>query len=100
VRFPDLHEVILTRGDVQGAERSVRSRIFVRENCVLVHPGDCHQKASTQTGKEACILQLLEWEGEGVFAWLEQMADCLSIELVEQKRRMIQMLTERRTGWT
>ncbi len=90
-----MHEVILTRGDVQGADVNVKARIFVRENCVLVHPGGCHLQAASAGGKRECILHLLEWEGESVFAWLDGMTEWLSYELIGQKRRMIQILSGR-----
>ena len=67
----DLHEVILTRGDVQGLEESLRNNIFVAENCALVHTGACHQKAHTREGQLACVLSILEFHNfEDVLAWL------------------------------
>lgn len=58
---PDMHEVIITRGDIQGAPH-LAPLIMVRENCVLIHQR-CHWKANTKTGMRRCIRHLLAREG-------------------------------------
>lgn len=63
----DMHEAILTRGDALGIDID----IMVRENCCLVHPGACHQKAQTFEGRVLCIQNLLLYEGLNVLRWLE-----------------------------
>lgn len=72
----DLHEAILTRGNVQGVKTpTVRDFIYDRRNCVLVHPGKCHQIAQTRPGRVLCCRHLVQEEGkEEIIAWLEQIA--------------------------
>ena len=68
---PDMHESILTRGDVQGMSLENRHKIFVKENSVLVHHGDCHIEAATREGRKKCIRHLIEFEGrEAITNWL------------------------------
>ena len=68
----DLHEIIITRGDIRGNEH-LRPLIHVRENCALVHPGGCHIKAATKEGQTKAIKHLIYWEGiEVIQAWLEK----------------------------
>ena len=64
----------MTRGDVQGLPQDIQLTIYTKENCVLVHPGQCHIEAATKEGQRKCVLQLLEFEGaEAVGAWLSSM---------------------------
>lgn len=65
----EMHEAILTRGDVQKSVY-LKKYIHVRENCVLLHV-KCHLEAATKTGQIRCIEHLLKHEGDRVLAWLE-----------------------------
>jgi hypothetical protein len=38
VEFPDMHEAIITRGRARGTGLAELGLLYVRENCVLVHP--------------------------------------------------------------
>jgi hypothetical protein len=74
VEFPDMHEVIITRGQARGTRLAELGLLYVRENCVLVHPSICHVLvAPTREGQAKCIRYLLEHEGYSkIKAWLEQ----------------------------
>jgi hypothetical protein len=68
-----MHEVLLSRGDVQGSADEVKAAIHVAENCVLVHPG-CHQHADEIGPKALCARNLLLFEGYSHIAkWLTAM---------------------------
>jgi hypothetical protein len=74
----DMHEVFLTRGDVQGCSDEVKEMIMVPQNCVLVHTIECHVKAADLVGKVLCARQLLVHEGYGVIKnWLAHMEAAL-----------------------
>lgn len=62
----DMHEALVTRGD-NLSERD----IYTRENCALVHHGDCHIAAGTKSGQRKVAAHLVEWEGrEAIENWL------------------------------
>jgi hypothetical protein len=74
----DMHEAILTRGDVQGCRPEVQDAIMVRQNCVLVHHEKCHELAATDWGQLKCLQHLILFEGFGaIFTWLNQMDELL-----------------------
>jgi hypothetical protein len=82
----DMHEVFLTRGDVMKASEEVRVKIYVKENCVLVHHGKCHEQAATQIGKARCVQSLLWFEGYAdILAWLIRMHDLLRSDQAVQE---------------
>src|SRR3972149_8129978 len=91
---PDMHEVFLTRGDIQGREDLVHL-IMEEFNCVLVHPGTCHQEAVTKEGQARCIAHLLVWQGfySEVF-WLTSMAELFKSPVVENTLRLFQLVVE------
>jgi hypothetical protein len=74
----EMHEVFLTRGDVQMAPSIVREAIHAAENCVLVHPA-CHSNAqSAARAKELCAAQLITFEGyRAIKAWLLELEGLL-----------------------
>jgi hypothetical protein len=85
VRMPDMHEVIITRGDVQGSSVVHQLKIFVRENCVLVHPGKC-------------ILHLVEKEGLIVILqYLAEMEGVLPRELLNEAINLVQHVNQNST---
>lgn len=69
-----LHEAIITRGDVQGADPEFRLLIHVRYNCVLVHNYWCHDVAGGEEHKIACVRQIIKFEGKRKVAeWIEDL---------------------------
>ncbi len=72
-----MHEVFLTRGDAMGIpDEEDRYQIYDPCNCVLVHHGDCHIAAGSETGKAKCARQILHYEGAaGVYAFLDSMKE-------------------------
>jgi hypothetical protein len=69
---PDMHEAIITRGDAMKSNLQDHPRLYVAENCVLVHPGRCHSDAATRRGQDLCIRNLLKYTSlERINAWLE-----------------------------
>jgi hypothetical protein len=71
----DLHEAILTRGDIPKKKQTL---IMVAENCVLVHRDLCHKGAATLHGQVRCISHLIKHEGmEKIETWL----NCVALEL-------------------
>ena len=93
LRFPDMHEVILTRGDVQKMPDEVKEKIYVRENCVLVHTR-CHQQAATENGQRKCIEHLLKHEGYSkIIEWLESLKGLFtSGGLIDEAQYLVQRI--------
>ncbi len=95
VQTPDMHEAILSRGDVQGLHLAHQMKIFARENCVLVHPGKCHIEAAAKEGTRQCVLQLLEKEGSmAILQWLTHMGILLPQELLNKAINLVQLVDE------
>lgn len=94
---PDMHEAIITRGNVQG-NFLLEELINTEENCVLTHPGGknlgtCHQLAHTREGREKCIMHILKYVPVAqVLQWLEQMSlkmkSSLPMERMEEVNRI------------
>lgn len=84
----EMHEVLLTKGDVQGAPAPVKSLINSRFNCVLVHPL-CHPKAQHEhQAFMRCIQQLILYNGyEQVAAWLSNMGAILKGGQVKELKK-------------
>jgi len=75
----------LTRGDVQGLPEEIQLKIYAKENCVLVHSGQCHIEAATIGGQRKCNLQLLEFVGShAIWQWLEKMRPWIPESLYRQ----------------
>lgn len=71
---PDMHEVLITRGDIQG-NPDLEPVVMVRENCVLVHPKKCHIEAATKEGQKKCIRHLIKYEGKSnLLFWLNTLS--------------------------
>lgn len=84
-----MHEALFTRGNVQG-DKTLLLAIMVRENCVLLHPGKCHDHAHTVTGREQCLNMLIEYEGEtNVRNFLINMNNLMTTELAEERSRLL-----------
>jgi hypothetical protein len=71
----DLHEVFITRGDVQSNRSEIQELIHVPMNCAIVHPDICHIVAQhSEAGKWDCAKQIVKFEGyANVKAWLLDM---------------------------
>jgi hypothetical protein len=73
----EMHEVFLTRGDVQGSGPTVQEAIQCFYNCVLVHP-ECHSTATTEFGNAACVRHLILFEGYcSIRDWLMGMVELM-----------------------
>lgn len=86
----DVHEVLITRGDVQGAPEYHRDKIFTRYNCVAVHPADspgkCHEIAQTRAGHDKCVVELILWEGfTQISQWVSDLPFSLSLSMQAQR---------------
>lgn len=94
VESPDMHEAILTRGDVQGSD--YLTKIMVKENCVLVHTGgkgtsECHALAHTKVGRRKLTRYLIDVEGlENIKSWLKEMDSLLTSGIAQERLRMVQ----------
>lgn len=90
IREADMHEALITRGHVDYAPFEKRVQIFVAQNCVLVHPGDCHTKAQYyEDAKQECIKSLLYWNGyDSIKAWLDYLQNIGLTEAFSAERRL------------
>lgn len=86
----EMHEVFITKGDVQGCPDEIKELINSPFNCVNLHSG-CHNKAQhTPTGKLLCARQILFYEGATrVMTWLFEMDNFFAGETVENEIRYI-----------
>lgn len=74
----DLHEIIFSRGDVQGAEFEVLLAIMNRCNCGWIHR-KCHPYAEGGKGKDVGIAYLIHYEGlSDVIAFCGEIESMLS----------------------
>lgn len=74
--FGEVHEAIVTRGDVQSSSEEIKKSIHTTENCVLVCSQRCHNIAQhTDAGKIACENYLRKWEGKKVNDFIERMQE-------------------------
>lgn len=91
---PDMHEVFVTRGDVMKNNIDPEL-VFVRYNCVLVHPGPCHVKAGTKRGQMKCWRQLIKVEGtEPILDWLREISQWFNSTTVTEAINNINSFTE------
>lgn len=61
---PSMHEVLITKGDVEGNSFNVQLLINDPNNVVLIHEGDCHIKAQHIPQYEMmCMKQLIKYQG-------------------------------------
>lgn len=86
----EMHEALITRGDVQGLPFESQVQIYVPANIVLVHP-HCHYKAQwCKRGKRIAARDILRWNGDiNVYGFLFTMANKFdSSAAVEAGRRL------------
>jgi hypothetical protein len=87
----ELHEVMLTRGDVQFAKDEDKLRIHVPQNCTVLHPGPCHHAAQhTEEGKIACLRQMVFFEGyDALQTWLTEITYALRSRIPVNQRQLL-----------
>ena len=74
----DMHENIVTKRNVQGASIDTVAMIFVPENCVIVHTGECHQLAQGPA-REKVTKFLIAHEGrDKILQWLEKINESVN----------------------
>ena len=78
---PSMHEVFIFRGHVRGCKEEVQHQIYVPENVVLIHEGNCHLKAQHEwASKIACAIQIIRYESyESVLNWMNLMDSLLRL---------------------
>lgn len=88
-----MHEVFITKGDVQGCPDDIKSLINSPFNCVDLHP-ECHNKAQyTPIGKLLCAKQIILYEGvTRVMTWLFEMNELLKTNMVEGEIRYLNQI--------
>lgn len=88
-REPSMHEVFVSRAVVQGCPEETQLLIFVPQNMVLVHEGDCHLYAQHYTnGKLLCAMQILQYEGEEtIVAWMNKLDSMMKTK--DNAKRML-----------
>jgi len=94
---PDLHEVILTRGKVQGAMKPEEALKLISHpcNCVLRHhvcPDGKNYHTSGTGGDEVfekCVRQIVKYEGyDHVMEWLMEMKKHFPVAAEEARLRV------------
>ena len=84
----DMHETLITRGDLAGSP--LQQEIMVAENCVLVHNQHCHHSAGSTEGQRQCVKHLIHNEGyEDVRNWLLKMDDMMKGSQALQALRLV-----------
>lgn len=73
----EVHEALITRGDVQGLPFAKRMQIFCAQNCVEVHANDCHMRAQFYPRAKRFVAKyLIYWNGEqAILDFLHYMND-------------------------
>ena len=87
----DMHEWLISRGDVRGVPYEYVIQIFVPVNVVIAHPGHCHQKLQFgEVGARMCLNYILEWHSmEEIEAWLTYLLPYMTI--AEEKLRWLRV---------
>jgi hypothetical protein len=86
----EMHEALVTRGDVQGLSFDKQIQIYCPQNITLLHP-HCHKKAQWhERGKRIVCRDILRWNGEqAVKDFLSYMwNECGSSAALESERMM------------
>jgi len=89
-----MHEVFITKGDVQKSPVEVKELINSPFNCVNVHSENCHLKAQHEPiGKLLCVRQILFFEGATrVVTWLQLLDGLFKTNIVENEIRYVNNL--------
>jgi hypothetical protein len=87
----DMHEVLLTRGDVQGNSNSLTVLVMNEFNCALVHTIKCHIEAATKEGQKKCIHHLIKWAGKkDILFWLTSVAIVTKSSVAKEAYRLVE----------
>lgn len=94
-----LHEAILTRGDVAGAKGNVPNMIFHRCNCVHLHPA-CHVPGHlSEENFRKCVDYLVFWESrEAIEEYLVFMANNTKLAGRDALQKFNSYMQEKRYG--
>jgi len=96
---PDLHEVIISRGEAQGNKELQKIVTSSKFNCVLVHHSEHITEGDTKENDTKGILQLLEIEGlHPIIQWLRSLRAHVKGGLVDDKIRRVQLVHEGQVG--
>jgi len=80
-------EVLVTTEMAEAWDEVDAVRIYAVENCVLVHPGECQERAATSWGHEKCIANLLTWQGYShIESWMDTLERPGKVWLIERKK--------------
>ncbi|MHA2323133.1 MAG: hypothetical protein ACXACG_15990 [Candidatus Thorarchaeota archaeon] len=84
-----MHEAFITRGDIHGRE-DMAPRIMVKENCALVHHGECHIGAATRDGQAKIAAHIIYWTGsDAVLSWLDSLEDDFVGTTITEARALV-----------
>jgi hypothetical protein len=90
MRFPLVHEAIISSHDVLDGNFQVKRAILVPENCILVHNGRCFEELATPRGRERSIRRLIEEVGLGnILRWLDEIKPMIGADKIEQARMLL-----------
>jgi hypothetical protein len=91
VREGSIHEVFLTRGSVQGLRFEDQMQIFIPQNTVILHEGECHLAAQhTDQGKLLCAKQIIHYESaHTVQLFLDYMGTLMTNQSEIQDARLL-----------
>ncbi len=86
----EMHEALLTRGDVQSLPFSSRMQIFCPQNCVHVHVQDCHHLAQFYPRpKRFVAMYLIKWNGiDSILDFLHYMNELGATRAQEVEREI------------
>jgi hypothetical protein len=72
----DLHEIIFSRGDIQGLDDTALLWIMDRHNCGYVHQDKCHKLGEGGEGRRRAIQHLILQEGyTNIKVWIQKTCD-------------------------
>jgi hypothetical protein len=85
----DLHEWLITRGEVDGAPFEWQMQIYVPCNVVICHPGRCHiDLQHGEAGARKCLSYITEWHtAASIYEWLYAIKDVITI--ADEKTRWL-----------
>ena len=85
----DLHEWLITRGDVRGAPFEWQMQIYVPCNVVICHSGHCHiDLQHGEEGARKCQAYITQWHIRSVLdRWLYSIREVITI--AEEKERWL-----------
>jgi hypothetical protein len=89
----DMHEAFLTRGDIQGRP-DLAPLIMVRENCALVHHGECHRGAATKEGQRRVARHIIYWaDASSIMSWLTRLEDDFVGTTITEAKNLVTEVT-------